>query len=171
MTQSHCQQEGTFHITTNAKGKIPWCTAPGVPEILIDNLIMTRNMSGAKVYAFCILLNHVHIVVSPGEKGLSKFMQSFKCQSARDINLLHASKQSVIRSGDPRVSAPENEATIQWQKGFFDEIIQDSEQRSNALTYVQYNAWRHGLTDEPDGWPWSSLRFQQWIDPTEIWLH
>ena len=129
MTQSHYQQKGTFHITTNAKRKIPWCTIPSVPEILIDNLIMTRNIHGAKVYAFCILPDHMHIVVSPGKRGLSRFMQSFKCQSTRDINLLLAERRP-LRSGDPRVSATGDGHLIQWQKSFYDEQIQDAEQRS-----------------------------------------
>jgi len=170
MTQNHCQQEGTFHITTNAKEKIPWCTMPGVPEILIDNLIMTRNIHHARLYAFCILPDHVHMALSVGEKGLSRFMQSFKCQSSRDVSIFLSNNPYSSCSWDPRVPAPGKKKNVLWQNGFYDKIIQDSEQRSAALTYVHSNAWRHGLCASPEDWPWSSLRFEHLLDPTEIRL-
>ena len=69
MTQQHFEQQGIFHVTTNAKQKIPWLTWTGVPEILINNLWMTRNLYHAEVYAFCILPDHMHVVLRPGEKG------------------------------------------------------------------------------------------------------
>ena len=59
---------------------------------------------------------------------------------------------------------------IRWQNGFHDEHIRDATQRSAALTYVQYNAWRHGLCADPEGWPWSSLRYAHLMDPLEIWF-
>ncbi|MDD4287076.1 MAG: hypothetical protein PHO20_02615 [Candidatus Peribacteraceae bacterium] len=58
---------------------------------------------------------------------------------------------------------------ICWQKSFHDERIRCAEQRSNALTYVQYNAWSHGLVADPEGWEWSSLRFPKFIDSTDAW--
>ncbi|MDD4628003.1 MAG: transposase [Candidatus Peribacteraceae bacterium] len=186
MAQSHSQQEGTFHITTNAKGKIPWCTLRGVPEILINNLIMTRNIHGAKVYAFCILTDHVHMVVSPGERGLSAFMHSFKRNSSWHIHRVPLatttagvhepqlwkilnSRIPAVGIQDPQIPAIDVEK-IHWENGFHSRIIQDTEQRSTALTYVHYNAWRHGLCTSPEDWPWSSLRFVNLLDPTEIRL-
>jgi len=167
MTQKHISQHGTFHVTTNARGRIGWCTLPGIPEIMIDNLVMTRNIHGAQVFAFCILPDHVHMVMSPGKRGLSAFMQSFKLNSSRDVRAVFADS----RSWDSRIPATEvKTGDIHWQNGFHDERIRDATQRSNALTYVQYNAWRHGLIADPEGWPWSSLQFPKLIDPTEARL-
>jgi REP element-mobilizing transposase RayT len=163
MSQRYAAQEGTFHVTTNTKGNVSWCTWPGIPELLIDNLIMTRNIRGARLYAFCILPDHVHIVMSLGEKGLSAFMHSFKRNAMRDVRALR--NKHTLRSGRSRSSATE---VIAWQKSFHDERIRDAEQQSNALAYVQYNAWRHGLTGEPNGWPWSSLHFPYLLSPVEI---
>jgi len=84
MTQKHFQY-GLFHVTTNAKKHVPWCTSGQIPPIILDNLFMTRNLYDAKVYAFCILPDHMHIIVNPGDKGLSQFMHSFKRNAMRDI--------------------------------------------------------------------------------------
>ena len=160
MTQKHFEQQGTFHVTTNTKND-PWCLGQGIPEILIDNLVMTRNLCRAELHAFCILPDHVHIVLSPGPKGLSQLMHSFKRNAMWDIRKIHPS------SGRSRSSAT---VFPEWQKSFFDERIRDDRQRSNALSYVQYNAYHHGLTDDPCGWPWSSLAFPDVLDPLDVWF-
>jgi REP element-mobilizing transposase RayT len=145
MSQIHTEQQGTFHVTTNAKERVPWCTHKDIPNILIDNLCMTRSLQKAELFAFCILPNHMHIIVRPGEKGLSAFMHSFKRNAMRDI------RSSLPRSGRSRSSATETDAFVDcphWQKGFHDERIRDDAQRSDALSYVTCNAFKHGLVDD-----------------------
>ncbi len=169
MTQKHISQFGTFHITTNTKGKVPWLVSQNIPEILIDNLIMTKNLHKAELYAFCILPNHMHILLKPGELGLSAFMHSFKRNSSWHVrNILNPTK--VVHELHPaaEVHEPPLREDIGWQKGFHDERIRDARQRTNALTYIQYNAWKHGMRSYPENWPWSSLHFQHLIDPTNI---
>lgn len=180
MAQKHLEQWGTFHITSNAKNGVPWCLWPGVPGLLIDNLVMTRNLYGADLYAFCILPDHMHIILNPGPKGLSRFMHSFKRNSSKDIcNILErsgsrtrASVNTTITRSRGSVTPAASEGFFSgWQNGFYDERILDDLQRSNALAYVQHNAYRHGLTDDPYGWLWSSVMFQDVLDPLEVWLH
>ena len=160
MTQRHHAQFGLFHVTTNTRHSTPWCTWTGVPEILIDNLCMTRNLHGAKVHAFCILPNHMHMIVIPGRKGLSAFMQSFKRNSSWHIrNTVATIHESSLRSMN----------VMRWQHGFHDERIRDDRQRSAAFSYVTYNAMRHGLVENIDDWPWTSLHRQEMIDPFVDW--
>jgi len=154
---------GTFHITTNAHGKIPWCIWPGVPEILIDNLVMTRNLHQAKLCAFCIMPDHVHLILYPGEKGLAKFMKSWKQNSSRDIGILYP------RSSDSRVAAPDQIQFSGWQKGYYDELINDTRQRTAAMNYVMFNPLKHHLVENMDHWPWTSYHFQELVDPLDDW--
>ncbi|MFA7682017.1 MAG: transposase [Candidatus Peribacteraceae bacterium] len=226
MTKQRILQQGTFHVTTNTKNKLPWCTWPGVPEILIDNLVMTRNLQKAELFAFCILPDHMHLVLRPGPDGLSAFMHSFKRNSSKDIRCFldrsdnSSGKRTRATVGDVgnrtratvgdmnnpqgnRTRAAENgmnclptcnrdSNTIDindsktrsrgsdtpaidhqfsgWHNGFHDELIRDGTQRANALSYVQYNAFKHNLTKDPDAWPWSSLQFISLLDEMEIWL-
>ncbi len=161
MTQYHGVQHGLFHVTTNAKKRNPWLTIDGVPECIVDNLRMSKYLYGAKVHAFCILPDHMHMIVTSGEKGLSAFMHSFKRNSMRDIRQMNRS-----RSGGSRSSATEE---IFWQKGFHDERIRTLDQRDAALSYVRGNAMRHGLVSTMDEWPWHSGRYPEMIDPVDIW--
>ncbi len=88
MPQHHTRQSGIFHITMVTKDRIPWCTREGVPAIIIDNLVMTRNIHHAKLYAFSILPDHVHVIIEPRRGGLSQFIQSLKSHSSREINMI-----------------------------------------------------------------------------------
>ena len=179
MTQRHFEQKGIFHVTTNAKQKIPWLTWKNVPETLIDKLHMTRNMQKAAIYAFCILPNHMHIIVRPGEKGLSAFMHSFKRNAMKDIRSFRSGRSrssATERRTDivqimhkPPLRNGESPIVLEWQKGFHDERIESADQLENTLAYVRCNAWRHGLVEAPQDWPWSSIHFPFIVDPVEIW--
>jgi putative transposase len=59
---------------------------------------------------------------------------------------------------------------MRWQNGFHDELIRDGRQRSAALSYVHGNAVKHGFVTEIPDWPWTSLHFQDRVDPMEVWL-
>lgn len=183
MGQKHYAQAGTFHITTNTFGAIPWCTIEGAPQMIIDNLLMTRNFHGAKLYAFCILPDHLHLILSPGERGLSAFMHSFKRNTSKDVTKffnLNRSAGSLTRASflhrgagvdEPRLRQEnKTQKRFRWQNGFFDERIQTSDQRATVLAYVQGNAMKHGLVADILDWPWTSLHFQHLLDLMEIWL-
>lgn len=186
MPQRHPEQHGTFHITTNTRERSTWCTLPGVPEILIDNLRMTARLHEAEIIAFCILPDHVHFIVRPGEKGLSAFMHSFKRNCAKDVRYflvgeyehVRSRGESMVsrvepataaamhsRSGDNRIAATvgtDNHIEFTgWQKGYHDELIRDDRQLQAAYTYVTENPIKHNLVEEIAEWPWTSLHYEE----------
>jgi putative transposase len=176
MSQKHGIQIGTFHITTNTRNRFPWLTMDRVSEILIDNLVLTRNVYGAQLYAFCILPDHMHIIVSPGERGISAFMHSYKRNSSINVAQIIRSAGSHTRASllnrgagvyEPRLR---KQKIYAWQNGFHDERIRDSRQRSETLGYVHGNAMKHGFVTDILDWPWTSLHFPHLLDPMETWL-
>tara|TARA_Y100000310_G_C20480812_1_gene714583 strand:- start:26 stop:379 length:354 start_codon:yes stop_codon:yes gene_type:complete len=116
------------------------------------------------------------MIMKPGRKELSKFMHSFKRNAMWDIRKIHCCEKPLTSgSGRSRSSAAvietnEIEAPMfpKWQKGFHDRRIRTHKQYNAVLNYVQHNAFRHGLTGDAYEWPWSSLQFQDLIDPMEV---
>ncbi|MEQ1849245.1 MAG: transposase [Candidatus Peribacteraceae bacterium] len=181
MSQKHYVQQGVFHITTNTKNKVPWLTLDSIPALLIDNLVMSRNIHGAKVFAFCILPDHMHIILEPGQSGLSALMHSFKRNVMRDTrkllpeaevrNFRVSPEENLECCGRYGSSASVNDVPmIRWQKSFHDERIRDSRQRSTVIGYVQYNAVHHRLVKDITDWPWTSLHCPDVLDPMEVWI-
>ncbi len=163
MTQLHATQEGLFLVTTNARGRVPWLTWSGVPERLIRQLVFTRNLYGARLYAFCVLPDHMHIILNPGERGLSIFLQSFKANSMRDIRqfLSGVSGQCALSAEDWDMNS------VRWQRGFDSRILSGSRTIENALAYVRHNALHHHLVESTDDWPWSFIHYSPYVDEME----
>lgn len=176
---------------------------PDVPPIIIENLKKTREAQPAYIYAFCILPNHMHLLLSPFTKGISKFMQSFKSNVVKDVRAFLASQRPGIAAAEekrPGVGAAEKKQDrtvvagkeqseivvavekygvgaagekfydIAWQQGYYDERIQTSRQRSNTVHYITGNAMKHRLVNDIMKWPWTSLHFQEMLDPMEVWI-
>lgn len=159
MSQHHEFQEGLFLVTTNTKGRIPWLTLLGVPEQLIRNLFFARDLYGAYLYAFCILPNHMHIILYPGLRGVSKFMQSFKTNSMRHIHELFSTAESTC--------SPLSKGEICWQKGFDARLLSGERAISHAFSYVHFNAAKHEIVEDGSDWPWTSLHFEGQMDCME----
>ncbi|MEK7137131.1 MAG: transposase [Patescibacteria group bacterium] len=193
MPQRHPQQQGTFHLTITSQQRSAWCTLPGIPEILIDNLCMTRNLHKAELLSFCILPDHMHIIMQMGEKGLSAFVHSFKRNSSKDVRYAaigecdrfdaggaRSAGNRTRAAGHPHFVDNQNRsrgsvtaATAQeqanaeftgWQRGFHDEWIRDEKQFIAAFQYVEENALKHELVENLEDWKWSSLHFPRLID-------
>ncbi|MGE3964669.1 MAG: transposase [Planctomycetota bacterium] len=57
-------------------------------QLLMYLLAVAAERYGVTIHSFCILGNHLHIIVSYWEKRLPKFMQFLDSQIARALNCL-----------------------------------------------------------------------------------
>lgn len=142
------EQHGVFHVVTKTRQDLPGLTTEGVPQIIVDNLLMTTYLQQAHLYAFCILPNHFHILLKPGHKGLSEYMRSLKtCSSFHIGKVFH-------RSVGPWTDTAKS---VLWERGFYDERVQSFAQYQEVKRYIEYNALKHGYVKNPLLWKWSSL--------------
>lgn len=88
--------------------------------------------------AYTVMPDHAHIVFGLGsEKTLRQVMHSFSRNSSRQIH------QAV--GGEGRL----------WQKGYYDDRVEDEEEFENQVRYVLYNPVKAGHVRDPDDWPFS----------------
>jgi putative transposase len=126
------------HITQrgNFKQKIVEC----VEDFLyyLDLLKSRSEIYGMKIWAYCIMENHVHFVAVPMEKD------SF----ARTLH-------SVQRKYAMYFNAKKNRKGHLWEERFFSCALSD-EHLYSAIRYVENNPVRAGLVKEPHHYRWSS---------------
>jgi REP element-mobilizing transposase RayT len=98
----------------------------------------TASSYGYSVLAFCLMPDHLHLLVQAKEncKPLTKFVGAFKSLTARHY-----------RQGG-------NEGKL-WQRGFYEHIVRRDEDIEVIINYILANPVRVGLVEEPEEYPWA----------------
>jgi putative transposase len=111
-------------------------------EYYLENLWEWKTKLGCRVYAYCLMTNHVHLVVDPGPQaeGLALLMKRVAGRQTRYANRLEA------RTG-----------TL-WTGRYKSSPIQADEYLLACCRYVELNPVRAGLVGDPGEYPWSSYR-------------
>ncbi len=109
----------------------------------ISSLEMTRAKFGLRVYAFVLMPDHVHLLVSePGTSALAAAVQSFEISSSKS--------SSAERTLDG-ITSP------LWQKRYHDRNVRDHGEFLEKMQYILRNPVRRGLCASPEEWRWSSF--------------
>lgn len=78
-----------YFITSNTKDKENTFKDNRAIKILIEDLEFYRKKFDFKLHAFVIMPNHLHLLITPSEKGdISKIMHDFKSHTSQSINKL-----------------------------------------------------------------------------------
>jgi len=129
-------------------------------QILLKNIDFYRRKLKFRLYAYCIIPWHVHLLILPRRgKNISKIMQLIKYRTARDIRKYNHD----LRSRQPGCRLPgawlEGQRCLNsiWQRSFHDRIVRSDRELDNKIDYINYNAVKHRIVDDPITWPYSSF--------------
>jgi REP element-mobilizing transposase RayT len=114
------------------------------PQIasLVAEAIFYRNTKVYDLISFCIMPNHVHLILTPMEKGkgnfynLTEILHSLKRHTARQSNLLL------------------NQSGAFWQDESYDHILRNEAELERTIKYVLYNPVKAKLVKEQQDWKW-----------------
>jgi len=126
-----------FFVTTNLIRSRR--TLSGAERFLVlDHLRTARARFGFSLFAYVVMPDHVHLLISTFESGLPLIMSTWKSRSA------------VALAVGPRSLGPI------WQKRYFDFILRRASDFSKKLAYIHENPVRAGFVSRAEDWPWSS---------------
>ncbi len=111
---------------------------PQLADLVQQSLI---HFEGERYFlsAWCVMPNHVHVVVSPlGRHLISKILHSWKSYTAHEIN------RRLEGSGPV------------WERESFDHIIRTADHLSRFISYIENNPVAAGFCATPQDWPFSS---------------
>lgn len=96
--------------------------------------------SAIEILAYCLMPNHIHAVVVPGDAGaLASYFGPLHKKYAQHTNLRYEWTGHL------------------WQARFYS-VAMAEDHALTAMRYVELNPVRSGLVDTPEQWPWSSAR-------------
>jgi REP element-mobilizing transposase RayT len=117
-----------------------WLKEPAIAA-LVENAMLHFDGERYRLLAWCVMPNHVHVVVAPTEgHSLGAIIQAWKSFTAHRANAI------LGRSGPF------------WHKDYFDRFIRDEGHLARTMDYVESNPVKAGLAVTSDSWPWSSGR-------------
>lgn len=126
----------------------------------LDNLKEWKEHLGCRLYAFCLMTNHVHLVLDPGE---------------REENLALLIKRLAGRQ-TRFVNRRENRTGTLWEGRYKSSPVSTDEYLLSCCRYVELNPVRAGIVADPSDYCWSSYagkvggRGYDWIDHDPVYL-
>ena len=124
----------------------------------LDNLAEWKNNLGCRLYAYCLMTNHVHLVIDPGDdpESLAMLMKRVAGRQTRHVNRLEG------RSG------------TMWEGRYRSSIICKDTYLLACCRYVEMNPVRAYLAGHPSEYRWSSFREKagqlEIVDPDPCFL-
>jgi REP-associated tyrosine transposase len=131
-------------ITFTCFHRYPHLSDPAVRDLFVRALERTRALYGIQVYAFVVMPEHVHLLISEPERGtVANAIQSLKISSAKRARKALAVTDSAIPF---------------WQKRYYDRNEWNHKEFIEKRKYIHRNPVRRGLVGKPEDWNWSSYR-------------
>jgi len=114
-----------------------------------------------ELLAWCVMPNHVHVLVHIWRMPLGKMVQSWKRYVAIQAKTFPLERRSPTR----RVSAndtnvPGRRPALQWQREYWDTFMRDEAQEKAAIRYIENNPVKAKLCAAKEHWLFSSARFR-----------
>jgi len=132
------QHTGQSHfVTFSCYHRRPLFTTDTSRQTFETALERVRRNFRLRVYAYVVMPEHVHLLVSEPERDtLAYAVKSLKQGVARRLI---------------------GEAEQFWQKRYYDFNVRNHEQFVEKVHYIHWNPVRRGLCERPEDWPWSSF--------------
>lgn len=120
----------------------------------LENLREWKEKLGCRIYAYCLMTNHVHLIVNPGENAtsLALLMKRLAGRQTRYVNKLEKRTGSL------------------WEGRYKSSTISTNEYLLSCCRYVELNPVRAGIVTDPAEYRWSSCgartgKYQlDWLD-------
>ena len=128
------------HVTLRGNRREPIFFEPGDQSLYRRILSDEAHKSGVDVWAYCLMPNHVHLIMVPSDDaGLGACMGKAHRRYTGFVNQ---------RAG----------WTGTLFQGRYASVVMDEAHLMAAARYVALNPVRAGLVDHAEDWPWSSVR-------------
>lgn len=111
-------------------------TNPILSEIIISSIHYLNNKE-YKLICYCLMPNHIHLIVYKLKKPLYKVMQVLKGFTAHEIN------KTLNRKGKF------------WHAESYDNVVRSRNELHNKIQYVLNNPVKAGLIRDREGWRYS----------------
>jgi putative transposase len=142
-----------YHVTARGTGRMAIFLDDRDRRRFLHQLARCVELDTLLVHAYCLMLNHYHLVTTTVHPNLSRAIHRLNGRYAQWWNVRHGRVGHV------------------FQGRFGAQVVGDDVYFLNACRYVVLNPVRAGLTRTAPEWPWSSYRASAGLERVPKWLH
>jgi REP element-mobilizing transposase RayT len=130
----YAQAGRAFSVTIATRNRVPFFLDMGFGSHCVDLLRRVCDSTQTKCFAYCLMPDHVDLLLGLGDFSLSSVVGSWKslCYQARN----------AIEPGE-----------VLWQHSFFDRAVRKQDDLRQAAEYVLNNPVRAGLVADFRAYP------------------
>ena len=120
----------------------------------IADLRELKDVFGVKVYAYCLLTNHVHLLLAPGDAiaGLGQLMKALAARATRYRNRLEGRRGTL------------------WESRYKSSVVDSDAYLLACCRYIELNPVRARMVAEAGDYPWSSYQMRVTDQLGSDWL-
>ena len=139
-----------YHVVNRGNNRQAIFLEPDDQRHYLGCLYHYKKKYAFQLFAFCLMTNHVHLLIRVGTKPISKIMQSVAVGYSRWYNYKYRSCGHV------------------WQGRFTSSVVGDNEYLLTAMQYIEQNPARAGLVQEVGDFQFSSYRLNVRYDRSKL---
>jgi REP element-mobilizing transposase RayT len=143
----------TYHVMSRGNARMPIFEDDRDYERYLELLERCLRRFGVRCVGYCLIVNHVHLILQAGDLPISRMMQQLNSTYAQWFNRRHHRVGHV------------------FQGRFKALLVETSSYLTRLLRYVLWNPVAAGRAKAPDEWRWSSYRATAGVDPCPGFLH
>ena len=141
-----------YHVTARGVHQAPIFLDEVDRVVMLRILVQALRDFDARLFAFCLMGNHYHLVIQTWKPNLSMVMHRINSTYCRSFNQSHGRRGHVF-------------------EGRFKAVLVDRDNYLlQACRYVDLNPVRARLIDSPGLWRWSSYRAHAGLIASPLWL-
>lgn len=133
----------SHHIVQRGHNRQAIFAEPTDYQRYLDTLEEFKTQYDVKVHAYCLMTNHVHLLLSPSDdRGISKLMKRLAGRLTRHHNALEGRTGSL------------------WEGRYKSSLVDTDAYLLACCRYIELNPVRARMTADPEAYPWSSCRYR-----------
>jgi REP element-mobilizing transposase RayT len=157
-------KESMYFVTMTTVGWVDLFTRWELKHVIIDSLGYCQKEKGLVIHAWCLMLSHLHMIVSSKKEKLSDIMRDFKKFTSKEliktIERIHESRKEWILELFAEIADHVKRVSNYkvWQDGNHPELLFSANFTQQKLDYIHDNPVADEIVDEPEEYRYSSAR-------------
>ncbi|MGH3072757.1 MAG: transposase [Gaiellaceae bacterium] len=131
-------RNGVWHVTQRATDSEVFFLSPVDYSSFVHLFGVAIRRARWKVHAFCLIPNHVHLLIQTPEPTLPAGMQFLFATYVEEFNLRHGRRGTLVQG--------------RYKAG----LVETETHYLECLRYIASNPVGAGLCERAEDWPWSS---------------